>query len=654
MADNFKIPKNFPNVCTQTVFSFISRIETLKIVAQSKSFRQILSISPNEYKLIKLIYAIVPSKSLNILRYYDYFCNEFPEISPSIIKEYLFFYLKILTQNNTNITINSSHPLAEEFIRNHAVNQCIRLQVDSKHFMNDGFSIEGVKTVYQVSVTNNALIIDNQDINGFFIQVVPKNIKRLRFYSFQEYNEEKQALFLEHLCNLKELEKFKTTALTDLVQSLIKKCNTLKHVEFNSGPEVKQIGDTINQVVLKNKNIENLDFLLNEGEYKVSNVLSLVDNDTKKRLKKLLLMELEYDKEIDFSEYTNLEKFHMRFCNFSKEIRDLHCTKLKYVNLSHLTYSYDFLINIVKSNLNLEFLTFSIDDILDCDEDKPKYNKLFTEINKLQKLKSISIICKNFSEIELKSVSVESFSLETQQAFDVSKLISNCPNINEIYSNYYTDDSYNEVEEIVEFNFPSTSTTLKRITLLNFLLPLPILNTFYNYPNLEYLHMCGRMSEQTPFVTKPNISQIPNIKNLDLSITIESTDLNREFWMDIADNLSKLTKLENFRVPKLPDEFELEFNRKVCDALPKLFFLQNIAYDLNPINQQQVKVLNQNYSKFKNVDTFDVVLMADGNHQNFEDEENPEGHQDIEEDVPNEEEKTFRTKFRKFFEGLIY
>jgi hypothetical protein len=520
--------------------------------------------------------------------------------------------------------------------------------------MNDGFSIEGVKTVYEVSVSSNALILDNQDIDGFFVQVVPKNIKKLRFYSFQEYNEEKQALFLEHLCNLKELEKFKTNALTDLVQSLITKCNTLKHVEFNSGPEVKQIGDTINQVVLKNKNIENLDFLLNEGEYKVSNVLSLMDNDTKKRLKKLLLMELEYDKEIDFSEYTNLEKFHMRFCNFSKEIRDLHCTKLKYVNLSHLTYSYDFLINIVKSNLNLEFLTFSIDDILDCDEDKPKYNKLFTEINKLQKLKSISIICKNFSEIELKSVSVESFSLETQQAFDVSKLISNCPNINEIYSNYYTDDSYNEVEEIVEFNFPSTSTTLKRITLLNFLLPLPILNTFYNYPNLEYLHMCGRMSEQTPFVTKPNISQIPNIKNLDLSITIESTDLNREFWMDIADNLSKLTKLENFRVPKLPDEFELEFNRKVCEALPKLFFLQNIVYDLNPINKQQIEILNQNYSKFKNVDTFDVVLMADGNHQNFEDEENPEGHQDIEEDVPNEEEKTFRTKFRKFFEGLIY
>jgi hypothetical protein len=237
------------------------------------------------------------------------------------------------------------------------------------------------------------------------------------------------------------------------------------------------------------------------------------------------------------------------------------------VNLSHLTYSYDFIINIVKSNPNLEFLSFSINDILDCDEDKPTYNKLFTEINKLQKLKSISIICKNFSEIELKSVSLELFSLETQQAFDVSKLISNCPNINEIYSNYYTDDSYIEVEEIVEFNFPSTSTTLKRITLLNFLLPLPILNTFYNYPNLEYLHMCGRMSEQTSFVTKPNVSQIPNIKNLDLSITIESTDLSREFWMDIADNLSKLTKLENFRVPKLPDEFELEFNRKVCEAL---------------------------------------------------------------------------------------
>ena len=365
-------------------------------------------------------------------------------------------------------------------------------------------------------------------------------------------------------------------------------------------------------------------------------------------------MELEYDKEIDFSEYTNLEKFHMRFCNFFEEIRDLHCTKLKYVNLSRVTYSYDFLINIVKSNPNLEFLTFSINDILNCDEDEPKYNKLFTEINKLQKLKSISIICKNFSEIELKSVSLESFSLETQQAFDASKLISNCPNINGIYSNYYMEDSYNEAEEIVEFNFPPTSTTLKRITLLNFLLPLPILNTFYNYPNLEYLHMCGRMSEQTQFVTKPNVSQIPNIKNLNLSITIESTDLSREFWMDIADNLSKLTKLENFRVPKLPDEFELEFNRKVCEALPKLFFLQNIAYDLNPINKQQVELLNQNYSKFKNVDTFDVLLMGGNNHHHFEDEDNPEAHQDMEEDVPNEEEKTFRTKFRKFFEGLIY
>lgn len=615
--ETIKITNNSPVILSK-IFSFLNYKKILEVIWISKKFQSILSIPKDAFKLRYIMKKEIENNN-NMGSYFEYFCYKYPNIKPNIIKELFIDYLKEFSKEK-KIKITSKHHLSKDIIKA-IIDSKIILNISSDHFSKDDFCVDNYPSIYKVEVERNIKIKGVKCISDFFDKCMNQSVKKLKFYSLQNYEADEINCFIKKISEFPNLLKFSTDCFIGIgkMSKIISKLQKLEYVDFSIDE-----GENYNfkEDITTHPHLRGINFELRKEMYNITSVLGLLEGK-ESQLKKLCLFEVKNNIQFNLSQFDNLQ--NLRLLYLSEDITtELTCHQLKKINIFYTKIKIDALIKTLENNTKLEDININFIYIETSDDDKQKFA---STLGNLKCLKKLNISIENADKItsNLHSESLENISLTIEKDFNVSLLTNGCPKLNAIEIILGGDDEYVPEGEEPRFNlnFPP-NLELKYLSLLNlrYLSETDIKN-ISTYSKLTVLKIHDLIVPPT-FMNNfgENILKMKNLKGLTLMIDVpdqqEQFQSLKFFWKLILTNIDTFERIEFIEFPNAKENIDYHTFEEFCIKAQNLKLLNTLTLNIAIDKESIMKILNKYRNNFINLCELGTVLydLAEVNESN--------------------------------------
>lgn len=387
--------------------------------------------------------------------------------------------------------------------------------------------------------------------------------------------------------------------------------------------------------------IKGIFFHMNEEVDHLSRFVNIISDKTEK-LKRLQYMSLKVD--VDTVDLTNFKHLKKLCISFMQKPFKIKATTLKCLDFMQTKIRYTDLIEIIRANPKLKHISFSFRDLQAKKTDDLKV--IFQELSKLKNLKSLKTKMAEKLELlnELKSDSLESFTIEIREGFNVKTLLDNCKSLKSIdlvdlsFDNYYDENP----PEIYNFSLPMDVARIESFSIQDMPVISPHdLSAIGTYKNLKKLSIVnsGEFNEGM----RNLFNGVKDMKNLsDITITgmeITQPTVAKEFSKLLLENLSDHKMIERVTF-KLAEVLDKDLAELFCKTAKDWPMLSEIDLDITLDSQEMYKVFLKYSDNFKNLTHFELFQESLGA-LNDPSSRTAEGQE-------------FWDKFKNTFEGLIY
>lgn len=607
--ETIKVASNSPVILSK-IFSFLNYKAVLEVIWISKKFQKMLSIPKEAFKLMYIMKKEIENNNNNnnMGSYYEYFCYKYPNVAPGLIKELFIEYLKKLSKEK-KIKITSKHHLSKDIIKAITDNKII-LNISSDHFSNDDFCIDNYPSIYKVDVERNIKIKGEKCISDFFDKCMNQNVKKLKFYSLQNYEPNEINCFIKKISNFPNLVKFSTDCFIGIgkMSKIIAKLQKLEYVDFSIEEEENY---NFKEDIVTHPNLIGINFELRKEMYNINSVLGLLEGK-ESQLKKLSLFEVKNDNQFNLSQFENLQ--NLRLLHLSEEITtEFACHHLKKLNIFYTNIKPAALIKTIENNTNLEDININFIDIETNDDDE---QKLAATLSNLKCLKKLNITKENADKItsNLHSESLEKISLTIEKDVNISLLTNGCPKLNEIEIILGGDEDVPEGEEHkFNFNFPP-NLELKYLSLLNLrYISENDIKNISTYSKLTVLKIHDLIVPPTLMNTLgENILKMNNLKGLLLMIDVPNQQIQslRVFWKLILTKIDTFEKIEFIDFPNAIDYSDNLTFEDFCIKAQNLKLLNSLTLNITIDKEPIMKILNKYRNNFVNLCELGTALFV--------------------------------------------